>query len=141
MKSNLNAGGYERIKIGNNIRKWRGMNDIKQKDLANALKMSEAAVSNIENDMSEITLSQLEDIAITLEIDIAHLFSDPHDVVKEKNYINAAPSEKNEVMDKELLYALIGSIQKKDEQLKYVIDNVMYKMDHFSDNVMRRKTF
>ncbi len=141
MKSNLNAGGYERIKIGNNIRKWRGMNDIKQKDLANALKMSEAAVSNIENDMSEITLSQLEDIAITLEIDIAHLFSDPHDVVKEKNYINAAPSEKNEVMDKELLYALIGSIQKKDEQLKYVIDNVMYKMDHFSDNVLRRKTF
>ena len=141
MKSNLNAGGYERIKIGNNIRKWRGMNDIKQKDLANALKMSEAAVSNIENDMSEITLSQLEDIAITLEIYIAHLFSDHHDVVKEKNYINAAPSEKNEVMDKELLYALIGSIQKKDEQLKYVIDNVMYKMDHFSDNVLRRKTF
>lgn len=141
MKSNLNVGGYERVKIGNNIRKWRAMNDIKQKDLANALKMSEAAVSNIENDMSEITLSQLEDIAITLEIEIEHLFSDPHDVIKEKNYSNATLAEKNEVMDKELLYALIGSIQKKDEQLKYVIDNVMYKMDNISDNVLRRKSF
>jgi transcriptional regulator with XRE-family HTH domain len=141
MKSILNVGGYERVKIGNNIRKWRAMNDIKQKDLANALKMSEAAVSNLENDMSEITLSQLEDIAITLEIEIEHLFSDPHDVVKEKSYNNAVPAEKNEVMDKELLYALIGSIQKKDEQLKYVIDNVMYKMDNISDNVLRRKSF
>jgi NAD-dependent DNA ligase len=69
------------------------------------------------------------------------LFSDPHDVVKEKNYSSSTSTEKNEVMDKELLYALIGSIQKKDEQLKYVIDNVMYKMDHFSENVIRRKSF
>jgi len=141
MRTTLNAGGYERVKIGSNIRKWRSMKDIKQKDLANALKLSEAAVSNIENDLSEITLSQLEDISITLDVEIEHLFNDPHEVVKVKHYAQANPVEKNEVMDKELLYALIGSIQKKDEQLKYVIENVMYKMDHFSENEIRRKSF
>lgn len=137
MRTALNAGGYERVKIGSNIRKWRNMKDIKQKDLAGALKLSESAVSNIENDLSEITLSQLEDISITLEIDIEKLFSDPQDVVKEKSYTSSIPAEKNEVMDKDLLYSLIGSIQKKDEQLKQVIDKVIYKIDSFQSNLQR----
>ena len=57
MKKKNNVGGYERIKIGTNIRKWRGIKDMKQKDLASALRMSEAAISNIENDLTDVTLS------------------------------------------------------------------------------------
>ena len=33
MKYKMNIGGYERMKIGANIRKWRSVKDIKQKDL------------------------------------------------------------------------------------------------------------
>ena len=121
MKKKNNAGGYERIKIGANIRKWRNIKEMKQKDLAHGLRMSEAAVSNLENDLTDITLSLLEDIAIVLDIEVEQLFSDPQEMV-EKKYTDAE-QEKKFVMEPEWIYALIGSIQKKDEQLKTVLDN------------------
>jgi transcriptional regulator with XRE-family HTH domain len=121
MKKKNNAGGYERIKIGTNIRKWRSIKEMKQKDLAHGLRMSEAAVSNLENDLTDITLSLLEDIAIVLDIELEQLFSDPQEMV-EKNY-SATEQDKKFVMEPEWIYALIGSIQKKDEQLKTVLDN------------------
>ena len=121
MKKKNNAGGYERIKVGANIRKWRNMKEMKQKDLAHGLRMSEAAVSNLENDLTDITLSQLEDIAIVLDIEVEQLFSDPQEMV-EKKYTDAE-QEKKFVMEPEWIYALIGSIQKKDEQIKTVLDN------------------
>ena len=74
MKTRKNAGGYERLRIGSNIRKWRNIKEVKQKDLATALKMSEAAISNMENDLTDLTLSQLEDISVTLDIEIEKLF-------------------------------------------------------------------
>jgi len=121
MKKKNNAGGYERIKVGSNIRKWRSIKEVKQKDLAHGLRLSEAAVSNLENDLTDITLSQLEDIAIVLDIEVEQLFSDPQEMV-EKKYTDAE-QEKKFVMEPEWIYALIGSIQKKDEQIKTVLDN------------------
>lgn len=139
MKNKLNIGGYERMKIGSNIRKWRSVKDIKQKDLAASLKMSEAALSNIENDCTDISLSHLEDIAIVLDMEIEQLFSDPQENLKNKyhNY-TITESSQDKVMDKELVYALIGSIQKKDEQLKNVLDSVIYKIDKIgnSNNIL-----
>ena len=121
MKKKNNAGGYERIKVGANIRKWRSIKEVKQKDLAHGLRLSEAAVSNLENDLTDITLSQLEDIAIVLDIEVEQLFSDPQEMV-EKKYTDAE-QDKKFVMEPEWIYALIGSIQKKDEQIKTVLDN------------------
>ena len=123
MKKKNNAGGYERIRVGSNIRKWRSIKDVKQKDLASGLRMSEAAVSNLENDLTDITLSQLEDIAIVLDIEVEQLFTDPQEVVN-KNY-TSTEQEKKFVMEPEWIYALIGSIQKKDEQIKTVLDNII----------------
>ena len=131
MKKKNNVGGYERIKIGTNIRKWRGIKDMKQKDLASALRISEAAISNIENDLTDVTLSQLEDIAVTLDVEVEKLFTDPQEAIENINY-NATSENKNQlVMDSALVYALIGSIQKKDDQLKDVLDSVMFNMDKF----------
>jgi transcriptional regulator with XRE-family HTH domain len=131
MKKKNNVGGYERLKIGTNIRKWRGIKDMKQKDLASALRMSEAAISNIENDLTDVTLSQLEDIAVTLDVEVEKLFTDPQEAIENINY-NATSENKNQlVMDSALVYALIGSIQKKDDQLKDVLDSVMFTMDKF----------
>ena len=123
MKKKNNAGGYERIKVGSNIRKWRSIKDVKQKDLASGLRLSEAAVSNLENDLTDITLSQLEDISIVLDIDVEQLFTDPQEVVN-KNYASTE-QDKKFVMEPEWMYALIGSIQKKDEQIKTVLDNII----------------
>jgi transcriptional regulator with XRE-family HTH domain len=135
MKKKTNVGGYDRIKIGSNIRKWRSIKDIKQKDLASAIKLSEAAISNMENNLTDITMSQLEDISITLGIEMEQLFKDPQETFNEKKYtLSDNEGSKTHVMDKELVYALIGSIQKKDEQLKSVIDNVMHSMNKVSNS-------
>ena len=39
MKKRNNIAGYERIKIGSNIRKWRNIKEIKQKDLASSMRL------------------------------------------------------------------------------------------------------
>ena len=128
MKTRKNAGGYERLRIGSNIRKWRNIKEVKQKDLASALKMSEAAISNMENDLTDLTLSQLEDISVTLDIEIEKLFFDPQEALSGTKYASNK-SESTSLMEKELIYALIEKMEKKDEQLKDVFNNVIYSIN------------
>jgi transcriptional regulator with XRE-family HTH domain len=129
MKTKKNIDGYERLKIGSNIRKWRTLKDIKQKDLAESLKLSEAAISNLENDLTDITLSQLEDISLAIDVPVETLFLDP----QEQMQLKAGQSTKSDVvgtaMDTSLVYALIGSIQRKDEQLKEVMERMLTHID------------
>lgn len=129
MKKKSNVSGYDRLRVGSNIRKWRSIKEMKQKDLAAALRMSEASISNIENNLTDVTLSQLEDISVVLDIPVEHLFSDPQESLSGNNYILSKEAERNTlVMDKEMIYAIIGSIQKKDEQLQTVMQNVLFTM-------------
>ncbi len=128
MRRKNNAAGMERLKIGSHIRKWRNIKDIKQKDLASALRLSEAAMSNIENDMTDLNLSQIEDIAITLDITMEQLFANPEenlDVAKKQT----PEKEESMLMEKELIYALIGSIREKDEQLNQVVQQMVCTFD------------
>ena len=74
---------YE-FKIGSYVRKWRMLKDIKQKELAIRLQMSEAAVSNLENDITIPTLRQVEDIADALAITIDMLLSGPEKLLNER---------------------------------------------------------
>jgi transcriptional regulator with XRE-family HTH domain len=129
MKYRNNEGTYERMRIGANIRKWRNIKEVKQKELASCLKISEASVSNMENDLTDITLSQLENISLALNVPLEKLFSDPQITLNEK-YSIATDKEKQDsmVMDKEFAYSIINTIEKKDEQLKTVIDNMMETM-------------
>lgn len=129
MKKKNNIPGYERLRIGSNIRKWRNIKSIKQREMASALHLSEAAISNIENDLTDVTLSQLEDISVLLDIPVENLFNDPQDSISTNNYSAEQESHKNQlVLEKEILYAIIGSIQKKDEQLQTVMQDVLYTM-------------
>lgn len=138
MKTPKNIGGYERIGIGANIRKWRGIKGIKQKDLASALRLSEASISNMENDMTNLTLSQIEDLAIALEIEVGQLFSDPGEVLAaELPSREPADGDRHVLMDRELVYALIGSIHQKDEQLRHRLEQVMHCIDSLSGQALR----
>ncbi len=117
MKKHYNIEGYERIKIGTHIRKWRNIRDVKQKELAKALRVSEAAISNMENDLTDITLSQIEDVSIALNVPFEDLFTDPQTTIDK--YAGHHKEEKtSEVMEKDLLYTILGSIQKKDQELE-----------------------
>ena len=129
MKKKNNIAGYERLKIGSNIRKWRNIKSVKQREMATALHLSEAAISNIENDLTDVTLSQLEDISALLDIPVESLFCDPQDSIAPSTYAMDNDTHKNQfVLEKEMIYAIIGSIQKKDEQLQTVMQDVLYTM-------------
>ncbi len=141
MKSYKNTGGYERLKVGANIRKWRNIKDIKQKDLAASLKLSEAAISNMENDITDITLSQLEDISIKLDIPLEHLFIDPQETLSDKLYsdISSNPASNQSVMDREMMYTLLHKMQQKDEQLKMAVDVMVQTMKTISMQQIKEK--
>ena len=116
-----------RFRIGGNIRKWRNVKDIKQKDLANSLNLSEAAVSNIENDITNITVTQLEDIAIALNVSIEQLLSDPHEKIKNPF---SAPTTSNQGpinhAETEIMNALLASLEKKDQQLQAIMQHFIH---------------
>lgn len=112
-----------RYRIGTNIRKWRSVKDMKQKDLAVSLGMSEAAVSNIENDMVNVTLSQLEDISTALDISIEQLLSDPQQAYVKA--VAAAEQPKDENLDRQLVHAMITSLQKRDEQIQELLNHLL----------------
>ena len=129
MKRNRNSSA-SKFRIGNNIRKWRNIKDIKQKDLAVALQISEAAVSNIENDVTNITIVQLEEISIALNVSIEQLLSDPQEKFRISPSTGYTINEKENqyILDKELLNAIITSMEKKDQQLQAIMQDFLHTM-------------
>ncbi len=118
-----------KLKIGGNIRKWRNIKGIKQKELASALELSEAAISNIENNITDITLSQLEDISAGLDVSVEQLFADPQETYEVLgNQLHNNEKSRQPAFEKELLNAVIHSMQKKDEQLQLIMQNVLKTM-------------
>jgi transcriptional regulator with XRE-family HTH domain len=67
--------------VGQNIRKWRELKGIKQEQLANQLGITKGALSNIENNKTDISLHRIEQIAVNLEIDVMKLFVNPLDLI------------------------------------------------------------
>jgi transcriptional regulator with XRE-family HTH domain len=127
-KKNYLSKEYK-LKIGGNIRKWRNLKGMKQKELALSLELSEAAISNIENNITDITLSQLEDISLGLDISVEQLFTDPQ--LTAITAPNSSPSNENPhppPFENELMKAVITSIQKKDEQIQIIMQNVLHTM-------------
>jgi transcriptional regulator with XRE-family HTH domain len=61
--------------VGTNIKLWRERKSIKQEVMAKTLGISTVALSNIENNKSDITISRLVQIANTLEINPSILLS------------------------------------------------------------------
>jgi len=79
-KSEKNSTPYS-LKIGLNIRKWRELKGIKQEQLAGKLGITKAALSNIENDKTDVSLHRIEDIARCLDLEVMQLFNNPADLL------------------------------------------------------------
>ncbi len=67
--------------IGTNIRKWRELKGIKQDRLATQLGITKAALSNIENNKTDISLHRIEQIANCLDLEVMKLFANPLDLL------------------------------------------------------------
>jgi transcriptional regulator with XRE-family HTH domain len=74
--------GEQTYQLGDHIRKWRNLRNIKQSDMANRLGIKNSAMSNIENNKAGISRSRLEEIAAILQIEVQWLFIDPVDLIQ-----------------------------------------------------------
>jgi transcriptional regulator with XRE-family HTH domain len=85
-----NVKNESKLKIGENIRIWRDIKQIKQEELAQKIGVSTATMSNIENDSEdEIKVSRLKDIANALEIELTQLFVNPQQLFTFNNSPNS----------------------------------------------------
>ena len=65
------------MRIGQHIRMWRDLKGIKQNELAGKIGITSAALSQIENDVAQLTLHRMEDIADAMGLKPEQLFTDP----------------------------------------------------------------
>jgi transcriptional regulator with XRE-family HTH domain len=117
-----------KMKIGANVRKWRDLRGMKQKDLAELVNLKESAISNIENDITVPTIHQIEDIADALEINFFQLFSDPmHNI----NTFNDSPHSIGSIgtqenhTDKQVMQIMLERMDKKDEQVQSFMKDII----------------
>jgi transcriptional regulator with XRE-family HTH domain len=78
-----------KINVGENIRKWRELKGLQQKDLADKLDISLTALSNIETGVSKPNTERLEDVAEALNIEVNQLFINPQQLLTFKNNTNS----------------------------------------------------
>jgi transcriptional regulator with XRE-family HTH domain len=116
-----------KLDIGSNIRKWRDLNGLKQADLSKLINVSTTTLSNFENGISKPNTNHLEDIATALEINIFQLISGLDPIFNSDNYVNSSVSENSNsnLMDNEILKTLLNQLEKKDNDLKSFIKEML----------------
>ncbi len=82
----MKTGKIYKLKIGTNIRMWRLFRGMKQKELASKINCSEAALSNLENDLTVPTLRHIEDLSTALDIEHTNLLIDFKEAVKKVDF-------------------------------------------------------
>jgi transcriptional regulator with XRE-family HTH domain len=109
-----------KMKIGSNVRKLRDLKGMKQEELAAMLGITPGALSNIENDKGDPTLSRIEEIAGIFEVSVTELFDDPqhHFTFNGPNSNGVLYGTQNHYnVEKSILDSLMGQIMVKDEQI------------------------
>ncbi len=108
------------MKIGSNVRKLRDLKGMKQEELAAILGITPGALSNIENDKGDPTLSRIEEIASIFEIKATELFDDPlhHFTFNGPNSNGVLYGTQNHYnIEKSILDSLMAQLTVKDQQL------------------------
>ena len=109
--------------IGHNIKRWREFKEVKQEKLAKRLKITSAALSQLENGKTDITVSRIEQIAEVLEIDFSLLLSSPQQIINisnSPNTHNGVYNSQHNTINKELVEAVQAELQKKNEQISFL---------------------
>jgi len=76
------------LRIGRHIRLWRDLKGIKQQELASTIGITPAALSQIENDLAEITLHRMEDIADALGVKPEQLLAGPQQLYMDQQAVS-----------------------------------------------------
>lgn len=79
------------MSIGNKIKSLRELKNLSQDYMAKQLEISQKAYSNIENDITDITVSRLENIAKILGVSLTQILN-----LNEENIIQSIFNNQNE---------------------------------------------
>jgi transcriptional regulator with XRE-family HTH domain len=104
------------MNVGENIRTWRKIKGIEQKDLAQMIDKSVTTISNIETGVSDPNTKLLQDIASALQIEPSQLLINPSQMISFTNspqsnaivYGNAT----QQTTDKDILDRLTNIMEK-----------------------------
>ncbi len=88
MRKYIKPKAEYRLRIGRHIRLWRDLKGIKQQELANTIGITSAALSQIENDLAEITLHRMEDIADALGVKPEQLLAGPQQLYMDQQALS-----------------------------------------------------
>jgi XRE family transcriptional regulator, regulator of sulfur utilization len=108
--------------VGQNIKKWREFRGMKQEVLGKLLFISKAAISQMENGKTDVTISRLEAISKALQLDFIQMFFSPQQMMKFPDCSGlppAAPEHKlsDHYPTQNFLYELLkAQLAKKDQQ-------------------------
>ena len=69
------------MKIGKRIRELRALHNLTQEELANRLELSKGYISQLENDLTEPSVSTLEDIVLALGTTLSDFFKEEDSTV------------------------------------------------------------
>ena len=113
MSKNLKPKENYKIRVGQNIRIWRDLKGIKQEDLARKIGITAAALSQIENNISNLTLNRLEDVADSLGIQPEQLFTPPPKILFSVNQLKVPDvfGQKNADSNNDLMGKIISIIE------------------------------
>ena len=121
-----------KINAGENIKTWRTLKGIKEKDLANMINVSETTMSNIETGKKSPTIDECENIADVFGISFFDLLHHPsinisiQESPQSVGYINGTQNIQSR--DNDILNFLSGELAKKDTMMKEFIIDVLNKI-------------
>jgi transcriptional regulator with XRE-family HTH domain len=124
--SKKNPDKEYKMKVGENIRKWRELKGLQQKDLADKLNISITALSNIETGVSDPNTQRLEDIADALEIEVSQLLTNPQQMFT----FNNSPQSNG----------LIYGTQHQHNYDKTMLERMMLLMEKMTDFFTAKKS-
>jgi transcriptional regulator with XRE-family HTH domain len=76
------------IQLGNNIRKWRQLQNIKQESVADELEITKVSISKMETGKSDISITRLYELAKVLGVDVSMLLIDPRKLLNNTSFEN-----------------------------------------------------
>lgn len=124
-----------KLSIGGKIRKKRNEKGIKLDALADAVDISSASLSRIENGTKDITISELEKIAKQLELPIHYFTSEPINIHQENNndYSTGVHIEQHSETTSN-----VKNLEKLLTQKDYIINNQQQTIEMLQEKIQRK---
>jgi transcriptional regulator with XRE-family HTH domain len=115
--------------IGNNIRQWRELRNLKSEALAKQIGVSRVTLSSIENGKIDISISRLERIALVLRIPLKYVFYSPMQMIASgSNGHDLLNADNDHLLEPAISNVLLHMLREKQVKKNYIIEQLLEKL-------------